>query len=41
MAVREGSVCLCVRVSHVALVVKNLPAKTGDKRDVGMIPGSG
>ena len=29
------------RVSQVALVVKNLPAKTGDIRDVGLIPGSG
>jgi len=25
----------------VALVVKNLPASTGDIRDVGLIPGSG
>ena len=27
--------------SQVALVVKNLPANTGDVRDVGLIPGSG
>ena len=27
--------------SHVALVVKNLPAKAGDIRDTGSIPGSG
>ena len=27
--------------SQVALVVKNLPASTGDVRDVGSIPGSG
>ena len=27
--------------SHVALVVKNLPANAGDIRDVGSIPGSG
>ena len=27
--------------SHVALVVKNLPASTGDTRDIGSIPGSG
>ena len=28
-------------VSQVALVVKNLPAKAGDPRDVGLIPGLG
>ena len=27
--------------SQVALVVKNPPASTGDRRDVGSIPGSG
>ena len=27
-------------VSQVALVVKNLPANTGDIRDVDLIPGS-
>ena len=27
--------------SQVALVIKNLPAKAGDIRDVGSIPGSG
>ena len=27
--------------SQVALAVKNLPAKAGDIRDVGLIPGSG
>ena len=27
--------------SQVVLVVKNLPANTGDIRDVGSIPGSG
>ena len=27
--------------SQVALVVKNLPAKAGDLRDAGSIPGSG
>ena len=27
--------------SHVALVVKNLPANAGDIREVGSIPGSG
>jgi len=25
----------------VAIVVKNLPAKAGDERDTGLIPGSG
>ena len=29
------------RASQVALVVKNLPANTGDVRDMGSIPGSG
>ena len=29
------------RASQVALVVKNLPAKAGDVREVGSIPGSG
>ena len=27
--------------SHVVLVVKNLPANTGDSRDMGSIPGLG
>ena len=27
--------------SQVALVVKNLPANAGDRRDVGLIPGLG
>ena len=27
--------------SHVVLVVKNLPANAGDKRDAGSIPGLG
>ena len=27
--------------SQVALVVKNSPANAGDRRDVGLIPGSG
>ena len=31
----------CGRVSQVALVVKNLPANTGDERNVGLIPGLG
>ena len=29
------------RASQVALLVKNLPAKAGDMRDEGSIPGSG
>jgi len=29
------------RASQVALVVKNLPAITGDIRDLALIPGSG
>ena len=29
------------QASHVALVVKNLPANAGDLRDVGSIPGLG
>ena len=29
------------RASQLALVVKNLPANTGDVRDVGSIPGLG
>ena len=28
-----------LRASQVVLVVKNLPAKAGDIRDVGLIPG--
>ena len=31
----------CYWASQVALVVKNLPAKAGDVRDAGLIPGSG
>ena len=38
-------VCVCVcetyKLSHVALVVKNLPANAGDVRDVDSIPGLG
>ena len=29
------------QASEVVLVVKNLPANTGDARDLGSIPGSG
>ena len=28
-------------LSQVALVIKNLPANAGDRRDVGLIPGLG
>ena len=34
---REG----IYRTSHVALVVKNLPANAGDERDAGSVPGLG
>ena len=30
-----------MQASQVALVVKNLPAKAGDERDMGLIPGLG
>ena len=33
--------CKVLRAYHVALVVKNPPANTGDIRDTGSIPGSG
>ena len=32
---------LQLRISHVVLVVKNLPANSGDIRDTGSIPGLG
>ena len=32
--------CVC-RASHVALVAKNTTASAGDRRDAGLIPGSG
>ena len=32
---------LCYILLEVALVAKNGPAKAGDKRDAGLIPGSG
>ena len=35
-------VCVwCLGIFQVGLVIKNLPAKAGDVRDVGSIPGSG
>ena len=36
-----GSVTGALWVSHVVLVVKNLPANAGDIRDMGSIPGLG
>ena len=46
-----GYPCLCMNththththrsLSHVALMVKDLPGDTGDRKDVGLIPGSG
>ena len=32
---------LVIRASQVALVVKNLPANTGDARDASLVPGLG
>ena len=32
---------MLIRASQVALVMKNSPANAGEKRDVGLIPGSG
>ena len=42
----NGSVCLCTCIHSIlgfprGLVVKNLPASAGDRRDVGSVPGSG
>ena len=34
-----GYVCAGPGASQVALVIKNLPANTGDARDAGLIPG--
>ena len=34
-------ICSIISTFQVALVVKNLPASSGDIRDVGSIPGSG
>ena len=36
-----GCHCLLPRASQVVLIIKNLPANTGDIRDAGLIPGSG
>ena len=32
---------MLIRASQMALVVKNSPANAGEKRDAGLIPGSG
>ena len=37
----ELHVFVSLRASQVARVVRNLPANSGDSRDVGSIPGSG
>ena len=37
----EWHIPTSVRPSQVVLVVKNLPANVGDRRDLGLIPGSG
>ena len=34
-------ICIFIRASQVAPVVKNLPTNSGDLRDVGSIPGWG
>ena len=36
-------ICICAYIwaSQVVLVIKNLPANVGDKRDMGSLPGSG
>ena len=36
-----AAVCYPIQASQVVLVVKNLPANTGDAGDVGLIPGLG
>ena len=42
MKVGDGRIkFLCYILLEVALVVKNWPVKAGDKRDAGLIPGSG
>ena len=35
-----GELCVQIENSRVSLVIKNLPAKAGDARDTGSIPGS-
>ena len=38
---KKGNLSHCWWASQMVLVVKNPPAKAGDLRDVGLIPGSG
>ena len=38
---KKGNLSHCWWASQIVLVVKNPPAKAGDLRDVGLIPGSG
>ena len=40
-ATKQSTAHIPVRASQVALMVTNQPSNTGDKRDVGSIPGSG
>ena len=37
----KTKLCCVLGASQVALVVKNLPANSGDTGDAGLIPGSG
>jgi len=41
MEMESGRAAQVLGASQVALEVKNLPAKSGDRRNVGLIPGSG
>ena len=41
LPLQGAQICFLVRASQVALVVKNLPANTGDVSGVGSNPGSG
>ena len=41
MEMESGRAAQLLGASQVALVVKNLPAKAGDRRNAGLIPGSG
>ena len=41
MEMESGRAAQMLGAFQVALVVKNPPAKSGDRRDAGLIPGSG
>ena len=41
MFILFGNIIRCLRASQVVLVVKNPPAKAGDVRDMGSVPGLG